>query len=50
MNKKILIYESHSAYSDLTELKNGDIFIFYEAGYKNPYEGIHYKIISKSEL
>ncbi len=49
-NKKIPIHKSHSAYSDLTELKNGDIFLFYEAGYKNAYEGIHYKIISKNEL
>lgn len=49
-NKKIPVYKSHSAYSDLTELKNGDIFLFYEAGSKNPYEGIHYKIVSKSEL
>lgn len=48
--KKIPIYESHSAYSDLTELQNGNVFLFYEAGLKNAYEGIHYKIISKNEL
>jgi len=49
-NKKIPIYKSYSAYSDLTELRNGAIFILYEAGYENPYEGIHYKIVSKSKL
>ena len=49
-NKKIPVYKLHSAYSDLTKLKNGDIFLFYEAGLKSAYEGIHYKIISKREL
>ncbi len=48
--KKIPIHESHAAYSDLTELKNGNIFVFYEAGYKSAYETISYKIISKKEL
>ena len=48
--KKIPIYKSHSAYSDLVELFNGNIFVLFEAGHKSPYEGIHYKIISKKEL
>ena len=47
-NKKISIYKSHSAYSDLTELKNGNILVLYEAGNENAYEGIHYKIIPKN--
>ncbi len=47
-NKKIPIYKSHSAYSDLTELKNGNILVLYEAGNEKAYEGIHYKIISKN--
>ncbi|MFD1616369.1 sialidase family protein [Gelatiniphilus marinus] len=46
-DKKISIYESHSAYSDLTELKNGNILVLFEAGINNAYEGIHYKIIDK---
>ncbi|MBJ6366578.1 sialidase family protein [Snuella sedimenti] len=49
-NKKIVIHESHAAYSDLTALQNGDILIFYEAGNENPYEAIRYKIIPKSDL
>jgi len=48
--KKIPIYKSHSAYSDLVELNDGSIFVFFEAGYQNAYEGIHYKIIPKEEL
>ncbi len=48
--KKIPIYRSHSAYSDLAEMYNGNIFILFEAGHKNAYEGIHYEIISKKEL
>ncbi len=46
--KKIPIYKSHSAYSDLTELKNGNILVLYEGGIENAYEGIHYKIIPKN--
>jgi sialidase-1 len=49
-DKKISIFESHSAYSDLTQLKNGAVFVLYEAGNENAYEGIHYKIIQESEL
>lgn len=47
---KITIYKSHSAYSDLAELGNGDIFILYEAGIKSPYESIRYATMPKSEL
>lgn len=48
--KKIPIYNSHSAYSDLTELGNGDVLVLYEAGYKNAYETISYQVISKKQL
>jgi len=48
--KKIPIYKSHSAYSDLVELEDGNIFVLFEAGHRVAYEGIHYKIISKEEL
>lgn len=46
-NKKIPIYKLHSAYSDITELKNRDVLVLYEAGKNNAYEGIHYKIIKR---
>ncbi|WOD44470.1 sialidase family protein [Hwangdonia lutea] len=49
-DKKLPIYPSYAAYSDLTELKNGNILVLYEAGEHNPYEGIHYKIISKNKI
>ncbi len=49
-HKKIMVYESHSAYSDLAELDNGNIFVLYEAGYNSAYETISYKIISKDQL
>ena len=47
---KIPVYQSHAAYSDLLALDNGDIFILFEAGIENAYEGIHYKIIPKTAL
>jgi len=43
--EKIIIFKDHAAYSDLTELKNGKIFVIYEAGYESPYDGIHFKIL-----
>jgi len=49
-HKKIPIYKSHSAYSDLVELNDGNIFVLFEAGHQNAYEGIHYEIISNREL
>lgn len=48
--KKIPVYNSHAAYSDLVELNSGNIFILFEAGDENPYGGIHYKVIQKEEL
>ncbi|MDN5216882.1 sialidase family protein [Fulvivirgaceae bacterium BMA12] len=49
-HKKIVIYDSHSAYSDLAALAKDKILVLYEAGYEGPYEGISYKILSKKEL
>ncbi len=43
--EQISIFEGHAAYSDLTKLSNEKILVFFEAGAKNPYEGIHYKIL-----
>lgn len=44
--EKINIFEGHAAYSDLSEMTNGKIIVLFEAGFKSPYEGIHYKIVS----
>jgi len=46
--QNISIFSSHAAYSDLVALDNGSILVLYEAGDETAYEGIHYKIISKS--
>lgn len=45
-NKKLKIHEGPSAYSDLVQLKNGEIMVLFEGGDKNAYAGIHFKIIS----
>ena len=43
--EKISIYQAHAAYSDLAELKNGNIVVVFEAGIENAYEGIFIKTI-----
>lgn len=48
--KKINVYKSHAAYSDLVETDNGDILVLYEAGKESAYETISYKIISKDQV
>ena len=45
-DETISIYKSHAAYSDLVELNDNKIFVLFEAGEENPYQGIHYKIVS----
>jgi len=49
-NRKIPIYQSHSAYSDLIELDDGDIFVLFEAGLESAYESINYHVVSKNAL
>lgn len=49
-SKKIPIYKSHSAYSDLTELNDGNVLVLFEAGINSAYEGIYYKIIDKKRI
>lgn len=44
-NEKISIYKKHAAYSDLAELNNREIFVLFEAGIKNAYDGIYYKTV-----
>jgi len=46
----ILLHESPSAYSDLTQLPGGDIACLYEAGMDNPYQGIVYREVSWSQI
>ena len=44
--QKIPIFKAHAAYSDLAEMDNGKIILFYEAGHEGAYDGIHYTIVS----
>jgi sialidase-1 len=48
--KSKVLYAGPSAYADLTQLPNGNIGCFYEAGPNNPYEGIMYQEVPFSEL
>ncbi len=40
-----VLYEGPAAYSDITFLPNGELGCLYEAGTKNPYEGIVFEIV-----
>ena len=46
----VLIHSKKSAYSDLCELKDGDVFCLFEQGKILPYGGISYAIILKSSI
>lgn len=48
--KSKIIYSGPSAYSDVIKLPNKKIACYYEAGYKNPYEGIVFKEIDLNDL
>ncbi|MBX3253999.1 MAG: exo-alpha-sialidase [Chitinophagaceae bacterium] len=45
-----VLHEGPSAYSNLVVLPNGNLACFYEAGIKNPYEGIVFQEISLSDI
>jgi sialidase-1 len=47
---KTVLYEGPSAYSNLIVLPNGNLACFYEAGVKNPYEGIVFQEIPFSDF
>lgn len=49
-SKSCRIYSGPSAYSDIVMLSDTEIAIFYEAGYKKPYEGIAYKVIPVTDF
>lgn len=44
-----VLHQGPSAYSDLTQLSNGNIACLYEAGVEHPYEGIVFEEISMDE-
>jgi sialidase-1 len=48
--KSKVLYAGPSAYSDLTQLPNGNIGCLYEAGSVNPYQGIVYQEVYFSAL
>lgn len=48
--KQKVVYAGPSAYSNLVVLPNGKLACFYEAGIKNPYEGIFFKELSLDHL
>ena len=41
-----LVHEGPAAYSNLVLLPNGNLACFFEAGVKNPYEGIVFRELS----
>ncbi len=45
-----VLYEGPSAYSNLVVLPNGNLACLYEAGIKNPYEGIAFREISIADI
>ena len=45
-----LLYEGPSAYSNLTQLKNGEIGCLFEAGYMSAYEGIVFRKVTIGDL
>lgn len=47
---KNTIYKGPSAYSNLVVLPNGNLACFYEAGIKNPYEGIVFQELSFNDF
>jgi sialidase-1 len=40
-----ILFAGPAAYSDLAQISNGSIACLFEAGWKNPYEGIVFKIV-----
>jgi len=48
--KTKVLFQGPAAYSDMTQLINGNIGCLYEAGIKNPYEGIVFQKVPLSDL
>ncbi len=48
--KKQVVHAGPAAYSNLLQLPAGGIAILYEAGNKNPYEGIVFKVLDMNEF
>jgi len=48
--RSVILFEGPSAYSDMTRLPNGNIGCLYEAGKKNPYQGIVFQVVPLEKL
>jgi sialidase-1 len=48
--KSLILFSGPAAYSDLVKLPDGSIGCLFEAGNKNPYEGIVYRVINLNEI
>ena len=48
--RSVILFEGPSAYSDMTRLPNGNIGCLYEAGNKNPYQGIVFQVVPLEKL
>ena len=48
--RRYLVYEGPSAYSNLVVLPNGSLAILFEAGEKGPYEGIFFKELRSEDF
>lgn len=46
----LLLHKGPGAYSDLTQLSNGNIACLYEAGHSSPYQGIVFEVIPMQEI
>ena len=46
----MVLHRGPGAYSDLTQLSNGNIACLYEAGLSNPYQGIVFEVVPMQEI
>jgi len=47
---ELVLHKGPGAYSDLTQLPNGNIACFYEAGFSNPYQGIVFQVVPWQQI
>lgn len=46
----LVLHKGPGAYSDLTQLSNGNIACLYEAGLSNPYQGIVFEVVQLQQI
>ncbi len=46
----LVLHQGPAAYSDMTQLSNGNLGCFYEAGHSNPYQGIIFQEVSWQKI